>query len=369
MVSTTDFFYPLVEDPYQQGRIACANVLSDMYALGVCDVDNLLMLLAVSVEMTPLAKEVVTRRMIQGFDDMAKFAGTQVTGGQTVQNPWPIIGGVAQSMAQAQDIIMPVNACVGDVLVLTKPLGIQVAVNVKQWMSQANNEKWQRAQAQAVISRDDALRAYLTAQRQMTRLNRTAARLMHRYQAHAATDVTGFGILGHTNNLAQNQKAKVSFVIHTLPLLSGLRAVNDNIHDFKLMRGLAAETSGGLLICLPRESALSFCKEIEELEGCPAWIIGDVVAGDNTASLLPLEQLSVIETELLPLASTSSSSSLPQPSESNASLVASLPISSESSTITNTAIPPCASALFDTSLPSHVHSHQQQYQEHNHSSE
>src|SRR4051794_41167438 len=97
IVSTTDFFFPLVEDPYVQGRIACCNVLSDMYAMGVDEVDNVLMLLAASIDMPEPDRSVCTRLIIRGFDDTCKLAGTAVTGGQTVKNPWPIIGGVAKS--------------------------------------------------------------------------------------------------------------------------------------------------------------------------------------------------------------------------------------------------------------------------------
>jgi len=82
LISTTDFFYPLVEDPYMQGRIACCNVLSDVYAMGVSrPVDHMLMVLGISIEMSEQAREVVTREMIRGFDDCAKDAGTKITGG------------------------------------------------------------------------------------------------------------------------------------------------------------------------------------------------------------------------------------------------------------------------------------------------
>ena len=85
VISTTDFFFPLVEDPYEQGRIACCNVLSDMYALGVVDVDNVLMLIAASLDMPQKMREICTRHMMRGFCDQAKAAGTAVTGGQSVQ--------------------------------------------------------------------------------------------------------------------------------------------------------------------------------------------------------------------------------------------------------------------------------------------
>ena len=97
MISTTDFFYPLVDNPYLQGQIACANVLSDIYAMGVTSVDTMLMILGVCRDMKSHERDVVTTMMIQGFNDLAHVAGTNVTGGQTVVNPWPIVGGVAMS--------------------------------------------------------------------------------------------------------------------------------------------------------------------------------------------------------------------------------------------------------------------------------
>jgi len=98
VVSTTDFFSPSVEDPYEQGRIAAANVLSDMYAMGVFDVDNVLMILAASTDMTPEDQEIVCKLMMKGFSDQCKVAETQVSGGQSIQNPWPLIGGTAKSL-------------------------------------------------------------------------------------------------------------------------------------------------------------------------------------------------------------------------------------------------------------------------------
>jgi len=282
LVSTTDFFYPLVEDPYAQGKIACANVLSDMYAMGVADVDSMLMLLAVSMDMPPAVGSVVSQQLIRGFNDLAREADTEVVGGQTVKNPWPIIGGVAKSICKMKDIIMPVNAVAGDVIVLTKPLGTQVAVNLKQWMR--DEQKW--STVADFITKKEVQHAYLISQRSMCRLNRNGAKLMHKYGAHAATDVTGFGIKGHMNNLASNQKAKVSFRVHTLPIISGMARVSQALDMFRLLEGFSAETSGGLLVCLPRENATSFCQELEELDGWPAWIIGDVVEGDHTTSII-----------------------------------------------------------------------------------
>eukprot|EP00823_Brevimastigomonas_motovehiculus_P007408 TRINITY_DN6447_c0_g1_i1.p1 TRINITY_DN6447_c0_g1~~TRINITY_DN6447_c0_g1_i1.p1 ORF type:complete len:308 (+),score=52.36 TRINITY_DN6447_c0_g1_i1:260-1183(+) len=291
LISTTDFFYPLIHDPYIQGRIAACNVLSDMYAMGVVDIDNVLMILAASRDMQPKDCEIVTKEMIRGFSDLCDEADTSVTGGQTIYNPWPIIGGVAQSICKKEDFIMPNKAVAGDVIVLTKWLGTQIAVNIKQWMG--NKERWTSFLDSKLLSVDDANRAFQLATLSMARLNRVACQLMHKHGAHAATDVTGFGLLGHARNLASNQKTDVSFVIHTLPIIRGMKAVDEQFKSFKLMKGLSAETSGGLFVCLPKKEAEAFVKEIEEIEGFPAWIIGDVVSGDRQASLA--EKLEVIE--------------------------------------------------------------------------
>ena len=106
IVQTTDFFYPLVDDPYMQGKIACANVLSDLYAMGVSDCDNMLMLLGVSSEMTLKEREISTNLIIKGFSDLALEAGTAINGGQTVINPWYIVGGVASSVVTKDEVIM-----------------------------------------------------------------------------------------------------------------------------------------------------------------------------------------------------------------------------------------------------------------------
>uniref|UniRef100_G1Q9Q9 Selenide, water dikinase 2 n=1 Tax=Myotis lucifugus TaxID=59463 RepID=G1Q9Q9_MYOLU len=285
LVQTTDFFYPLVDDPYMMGRIACANVLSDLYAMGITECDNMLMLLSVSQSMTEEEREKVTPLLVRGFRDAAEDGGTAVTGGQTVVNPWVIVGGVATVVCQPNEFIMPDSAVVGDVLVLTKPLGTQVAVNAHQWLD--NPEKWNKIKM--VVSREEVELAYREAMFNMATLNRTAAGLMHTFNAHAATDITGFGILGHAQNLAKQQRNEVSFVIHNLPIIAKMAAISKASGRFGLLQGTSAETSGGLLICLPREQAARFCSEIKSSkygEGHQAWIVGIVEKGNRTARII-----------------------------------------------------------------------------------
>jgi selenide,water dikinase len=174
-ISTTDFFYPNVESPALQGRIAAANVLSDLYASGVVHVDTVLMLLAVSLDMEERVRDVVATELIRGFAAAVREAGASVTGGQTVLNPWPVIGGVASSVVREEDLVRPGGAVPGDVLVLTKPLGTQVACNMWQWRGGGGNEagarNWPRLAA-AGVTRESAAAAYDAAAAGMARLNR-----------------------------------------------------------------------------------------------------------------------------------------------------------------------------------------------------
>lgn len=283
-ISTTDFFFPLVDDPYMQGMIACANVLSDMYAMGVVDVDSMLMLLGVCREMKPDEQEVVTRAMMRGFHDQATAAGTSVTGGQTVKNPWPLIGGVAFSLCTTSEFIRPVHAVAGDVILLTKPLGTNIAVNMYQW--RLDQAKW--ARIADVTDMPTVQRAYDAAVESMALLNREGARLMLKHGAHAATDVTGFGLMGHANNLASNQEAAVSFEIDLLPLLPGTKAGALAWSGFKMAEATYPETSGGLLICIDAAAAPAFCADFAAAHpGLVAHVVGRVVAGERVARLAP----------------------------------------------------------------------------------
>jgi len=294
MISTTDFFYPNVDDPYIQGRIGACNVLSDMYAMGVYEIDNVLMILAVSQGMDPSEQDIVTRKMIEGFNDTCKEAGTECTGGQTVVNPAPIIGGTAMSACTEKEFIYPVSAVVGDVLVLTKPLGTQVAVNVNEWRQLPDQIRWNKALE--VITAEEAKQAFVTAQESMSRLNKDGAKLMHKYKAHACTDVTGFGILGHASNLASNQNARLDFEITALPIINKMVEVTA-ITTFPLLEGRSAETSGGLLIALPAADAQAFISELESISGKPAWIVGSVVAAQDPSK----NQARIVNPKVIPV--------------------------------------------------------------------
>ncbi len=280
-VSTTDFFYPLVEDPYKQGQIACCNVLSDLYSMGVTHVDNVLMILGVSLQMKEKEREIITREMMKGFNDKAREAGTNVTGGQSVMNPWPMIGGTAISVVKKSDVKFPNNAKEGDLLVLTKPLGTQVAVNLAQWLLESD-PLWQKAKQ--FVTEEQVWDAYIKAETSMSRLNLNGAKLMHKFDIGCCTDVTGFGIKGHVENLAVAQKKNLKFRINKLPIINHMNIVNKNILNFKLDQGYSAETSGGLLIAIDRSQAQKYVDEMHAI-GEWAWIVGDVIDGNREVEI------------------------------------------------------------------------------------
>jgi len=280
LISTIDFFYPLVEDPFIQGRIACCNVLSDLYAMGVTRIDTILMVLAISLKMSEIEREVVTSLMFEGFDDAAMEAETTVTGGQSIMNPWPIIGGAAFSSVSSAEYIMPNKAQIGDAIILTKPLGTQIAVNVYQYY-RSQNEKWNFVKD--LITSEDVEYAYNLASKSMSTLNRKAAVLMRKYEAHGATDVTGFGIMGHAKYLAEAQLNSVDFIIHTLPVLKGMFQLDKTkARNFKFQEGYSAETSGGLFLCIEKEKVNDFIDEFQK-EGEIAYVVGEVVKGNKDA--------------------------------------------------------------------------------------
>ena len=137
--------------------------------------------------------------MIRGFNDCAKEANTLITGGQSVMNPWPIIGGVANVVC-FKDEFVPVNqAQPGDILLLTKPLGTQVAVNLNDWIVKSD-PKW-IDKSSKLIEIERAKESFYMAVESMSVLNKNAAKLMKEYECHGSTDITGFGIKGHALNL------------------------------------------------------------------------------------------------------------------------------------------------------------------------
>ena len=297
VISTTDFFFPLVDSPYLQGRIGAANVLSDLYAEGVGECDFVLMLLAACRDMDDRERAACTREMVRGFNDACVEAGTVVTGGQTVLNPWPVIGGVATTVCSGGEYVRSDGARAGDVVVLTKPLGTQVAVNVHEWR-RGGTARWGEIEGRGILTSGEAGDMMHAACCSMARLNRNAGSIMVGHRATAGTDVTGFGVLGHAQNLMDNQVEEVGMVIASLPCIAKTAEVErSGVFDFGLLGGYSAETSGGLMVCMSEDDAASYMAELEGLDGEESWIIGRVVADPERRARLA-EDVAVIEVVL-----------------------------------------------------------------------
>ncbi|KAK5972708.1 AIRS domain-containing protein, partial [Trichostrongylus colubriformis] len=142
---------------------------SDLYAMGIVNCDNMLMLLGVAVDLSEKERDIIVSMFIKGFKDAADSAETKVRGGQTVRCPWLLLGGVASSVAADEEIIRVDQAKPGDVLVLTKPIGGQVAVNSYEWLKKKNGRVEELGLDEGKI-----VRAFQQVTEQMTRLNRYA---------------------------------------------------------------------------------------------------------------------------------------------------------------------------------------------------
>jgi len=297
LVQSVDFFYPVIDDPYILGKIALANVVSDVYAVGATEIDKLNMIISSPTEMSDKERDVVLPMIMKGFRDAANGAGCHVQIQNICFNPWIMLGGIATSVNLKKDILMPCNAKNGDVLVLTKPLGTHLATSAFLWM-QDKTEKYETLKS--THSDDDIMQAYQIAVKSMAYLNRNAAALMMKHGAHAATDVTGFGIYGHAENLSEFQKEPLLFKITSLPIIKNILnfATLLNMHN-KLLAGKAVETSGGLLIAFPPENAEAFCDEFESVTNgeFKAWIVGEVTTADKSGALLA-DQPKHIEVDL-----------------------------------------------------------------------
>lgn len=135
----------------------------------------------------------------------------------------------------------------------------------------------------AMITSEHIIVAYHRAVESMTTLNLLGASLMHKYNAHAATDITGFGLLGHAENLAKYQKLPVDFVIDQLPIIVNVKKMAEVLEQKKLLSGKAVETSGGLLVAIDEKSAQQFCDEYLRESGYKCWIVGRVTVGNGVA--------------------------------------------------------------------------------------
>jgi len=275
IVITLDFFTPIVDDPFAYGAIAAANSLSDIYAMGARPI------LALNVAALPKKLPIeIGAEIIRGGASKAREAGIPIVGGHTIQDEEPKYGLVAVGVVHPQQLIRKRGAQPGDVLLLSKPLGAGVITTG--------------------LMRDSATHAEIAAVTEgMLMLNRRASELALAHHVHAMTDVTGFGLLGHGWEIAE--QSEVGFVIEfdALPWYPGAKRLGEawtfpggafdnklfygphvtldpSLEEWEHMLCFGPETSGGLLMAFAPEDAESVLEAAQD-QGVQFWVIGRVV--------------------------------------------------------------------------------------------
>lgn len=279
LVVTTDFFTPVVDNPYDFGAIAAANALSDVYAMGGKP------FLALNIAMLPNDLPVeIGAAILRGGAEKAKEAGVVLAGGHTIQDKEPKYGLVAIGFVDPQKAISKQGARVGDKLFLTKPLGFGVTnTAVKRELATATEE------GEVVVW--------------MKRLNKIASELAVDFELRGGTDVTGFGLLGHAWEMAKGAGVRLRLHYDAIPFTSAAQKYAklgsfpggslDNrkyysphvdfsatLEEWQQNLLFDAQTSGGLLLAVPSAKAAAFMDRAAELKQ-PMWAIGEVVDGEG----------------------------------------------------------------------------------------
>jgi selenide,water dikinase len=280
VIATTDFFMPIVDDPRDFGRIAAANALSDVYAMGGKPIFALA-ILGMPLEMLPID---VTRKILAGGASMCAEAGIPIAGGHSIDTTEPIYGLAVIGLSRPEEVRRNSGARPGDTLILTKGIGVGIysAALKKGTLSEA-------AYAEMIAT--------------TTLLNSVGSALAKDIDVHGMTDVTGFGLLGHALEMARGSHATLNIQVDSIPLLhnavtlvrngfaTGASARNwasysDGIRppaefpDWQRILLTDPQTSGGLLIACASDRAGEICAKVRD-SGYPlARIIGSVSAGE-----------------------------------------------------------------------------------------
>lgn len=281
LVSTVDFFTPIVDDPFDFGRIAATNALSDVYAMGGHPIT------ALNIVAFPEDLDLdILARILEGGATVARAAGVAVIGGHTIKDAEPKYGMAVTGTIDPKRVVTNAGARPGDALVLTKPLGTGVLTT---------------ALKRGAIVPEELSEAV----RVMTTLNDTASAAMVAASAHAATDITGFGLLGHAGGMARASRVRLTFEAKSVPfmdrvlklieadLVPGGTRHNARTHaeytEFAadvpaaVRLGLSdAQTSGGLLMSVAPESLEKLVGELHRHDTIAA-VVGEVCSGSGIA--------------------------------------------------------------------------------------
>ena len=256
LISTTDFFMPIVDDPYNFGIIASANAISDVFAMG----GNPVLAIAILGWPINILPPLVARRVIEGSKSICLEAGIPLAGGHSIDSPEPIFGLAVNGLVDIKNLKQNNTAKKGDVLLLTKKIGVGILTTAEKKNQLTESDK-------------------LLAAEQMMELNKVGSRLGGVAGVHAMTDVTGFGLLGHLIEMAEGSGLSATIEFNRVPLISkrlieyvemgavpggtnrnwdsyGHKVQLENTGAESLYKNILADpqTSGGLLISVGRDS-------------------------------------------------------------------------------------------------------------------
>jgi selenide,water dikinase len=243
--------------------------------MGVTDVVSLQAFLAYPSDIP----EEIPVGILRGMNDFMSQLGASVSGGQTIKNPVPVFGGIALGVAHPKDIVYSSGAKPGDSVILTKPLGIQPAMRSYRDLLDDKRDALLEA-----FSESELARMQDVAVRLMTKSNLEVAEAMRKVNAHAATDITGFGLLGHAGNVAA--LSCVDIVLERIPVIRGTLELAD-FFGHRLSQGFGAETAGGMLVFMKPEKTDQFI-EFLQAQNLPSWTLGYTKkpVGDPSASFV-----------------------------------------------------------------------------------
>jgi len=273
VLNTLDFFTPIVDEPEIQGRITGSNVTSDIYCLAVTKIPSVLSIMAYPEDMP----DELAVGMLKGFGDFCREMNAPVVGGHTIRNPWPIIGGAATGVNDPEKIVYTRGAKPGDLLFLTKPLGIAPAMAAYRLRKEEEGKELLKGIPEELV--ESAIKEAVDV---MTSSNKPVAEAMQQVPVHAATDVTGFGLKGHAGNMAV--LGKVDIVINQLPLIQGTPVLAE-LFGYPLLTGEAKETAGGMLIALAKEDADALLDELDKRK-VKHFEVGYVTKGSGNVNVL-----------------------------------------------------------------------------------
>jgi len=277
LVFTTDFFPPVCSDPYEFGQIAAANSISDIYAMGGDPV------IALNIMMFPSARLPLEAyaQILRGGSDIASEAGLKIIGGHTIDDSTPKYGLAVVGYVHPERIIRNTGAMPGDSLILSKPVGTGIIL---------------AGQRLGLAGEHDVSEA----KKYMKLLNRSGAEVMKKYNIRGATDITGYGLAGHALKMAKAGNVSIELNMRKVPLIANtyliidegcipgasfrnLEFVENDSHfaddlDYNLkMIACDAQTSGGLLMCVPEKSVKTILTDLNEAGLTSSAVIGKVI--------------------------------------------------------------------------------------------